>query len=136
MTKYRLKDQDLQKALEKAAPGFSKALDEGFGTTGSKHHTLISVIPTENDGSNFLEMNIPKSLVEKIKEYDPGKWNLYPEVTPPEHELMRVEMINVFGAMCHFCAYFYRGRWFDADTDSVRSDRVERFRPWDDAPEP
>lgn len=131
MTKYRLKDQDLQKALEKAAPGFSKALEEDFGNSYEKHHTLVYVGIKDKDRDTFLEINIPHCWVEKIKEYAPDEWNRYPDVIPPEGIQMRVEWMDRDGDLRHSCAAFREGRWIDSDNKYVRIERVSRFRPWE-----
>lgn len=131
MTKYRLKDQDLQKALEKAAPGFSKALERDFGTTCDKNHSLIYVGVKDNDRNTYVEINIPNCWVEKIKEYDPDEWNSYPDVTPPEGELMRVEFNNLYGQVVRCCAIFCFGKWVNSTEHDVEVKDVFRFRPWE-----
>ena len=141
MTKYRLKDQDLQKALEKAAPGFSKALERDFGTTCDKNHSLIFVGVKDNDRNTYVESIIPDFWIEKVEDYDPDKWNKYPEITPPEGELMRIEL-SIDGRVLHFCAAYEKGLWIDTNYGSelwqeeTAKNLNIRFRPWDDATEP
>lgn len=104
MTKYRLKDAALQKKLDEISDGeFSKNLhkfDENhFVSYWGK--TIFFTINEDDDGEELEEskhirepqfgvwFNIGE--IEEVPEYDPNAWNSYPEVTPPEGVLMRIE---------------------------------------------
>lgn len=34
---------------------------------------------------SILKIGVPKSAIEKVREYDPDDWNPYPEVKPPRY---------------------------------------------------
>lgn len=138
MTKYRLKDQDLQHHLDAISGGeFSEALksgnvefdEDGFATVrfGSSKHENNKTLVTEKF-SVFLHKD------EVSFQYDPDAWNSFPEVTPPEGVLMRVETKT--GR--NFCGYYHiyeeGGCWCYNDgilCPKAISESVTRFRPWE-----
>lgn len=148
MTKYRLKDQELQKKLDEISDGeFSKNLhkfDENhFASYWGK--TIFFTINEDDDGEELEEskhirepqfgvwFNIGE--IEEVPEYDPNAWNSFPEVTPPEGVLMRVEFV-FNGIFRRNCAIFENGAWHitaegKADYDHLTLDDVKRFRPWE-----
>ena len=74
-----------------------------------------------------------KNKLKKSEDYDPTRWNRFPEVTPPEGVWMRVETDMGFG----FKARFQFGDWLDNRNDIVGPpDGIDgtavRFRPWED----
>ena len=74
-----------------------------------------------------------KNRLKKSEDYDPNRWNRFPEVTPPEGVWMRVETDMGFG----FKARFQFGDWLDNRNDIVgEKDGIDgtaiRFRPWED----
>ena len=138
MTKYRLKDADLQHHLDAISGGeFSEALksgnvefdEDGFATVrfGSSKHENNKTLVTEKF-SVFLHKD------EVSFQYDPDAWNSFPEVTPPEGVLMRVETKT--GR--NFCGYYHiyeeGGCWCYNDgilCPKAISESVTRFRPWE-----
>ena len=138
MTKYRLKDSDLQHHLDAISGGeFSEALksgnvefdEDGFATVrfGSSKHENNKTLVTEKF-SVFLHKD------EVSFQYDPDAWNSFPEVTPPEGVLMRVETKT--GR--NFCGYYHiyeeGGCWCYNDgilCPKAISESVTRFRPWE-----
>lgn len=77
---------------------------------------------------------IMSSKLKKIR-YDPTKWNKFPNITPPEDVMMRVELSNgmCFGAYYH--SFLECGWWVHSDGTTMPkaySDAVTRFRPWED----
>lgn len=147
MTKYRLKDQELQKKLDEISDGeFSKNLhkfDENhFASYWGK--TIFFTINEDDDGEELEEskhirepqfgvwFNIGE--IEEVPEYNPNNWNNYPDVTPPEGVLMRVETTT--GSK--FCGYYHTfaegGCWCYEDgtvCPEALSKSVERYRPWE-----
>lgn len=150
MTKYRLKDQELQKKLDEISDGeFSKNLhkfDENhFASYWGK--TIFFTINEDDDGEELEEskhirepqfgvwFNIGE--IEEVPEYDPNAWNSFPEVTPPEDVLMRVE--TVVGDT--FRGYFHTfpdgvGRWCcvcftPRHMPLHETEKVKRYRPWE-----
>ena len=147
MTKYRLKDQELQKKLDEISDGeFSKNLhkfDENhFASYWGK--TIFFTINEDDDGEELEEsehirepqfgvwFNIGE--IEEVPEYDPNAWNSYPDVTPPEGVLMRIEFIYD-GILRRNCAIFENGAWYiAADRKALYDftiDNVKRYRPWE-----
>lgn len=92
--KYRLKDRELQKKLDEISKGdFSDALEVCSAAVASalkrgKPTTIWFGVQPQ------LSLEITSDMLEEVREYDPHKWNNYPEVTPPEGALMRVERIE------------------------------------------
>ena len=147
MTKYRLKDQELQKKLDEISDGeFSKNLhkfDENhFASYWGK--TIFFTINEDDDGEELEEsehirepqfgvwFNIGE--IEEVPEYNPNEWNSYPDVKPPEGVLMRVETEG--GKK--FCGFYHTfaegGCWCYEDgtvCPEALSKSVERYRPWE-----
>lgn len=147
MTKYRLKDQELQKKLDEISDGeFSKSLhkfDENhFASYWGK--TIFFTINEDDDGEELEEsehirepqfgvwFNIGE--IEEVPEYDPNAWNSYPDVTPPEGVLMRIETKG--GRK--FCGYYHTfaegGCWCYEDgtvCPEAISKSVKRYRTWE-----
>lgn len=73
--------------------------------------------------------------LEEVREYDPHKWNEYPEVTPPEGVLMRVECRDGRKACAKYRLFIEGGSWCDINGGAwpeAYSQDAERFRPWDE----
>lgn len=148
MTKYRLKDAALQKKLDEISDGeFSKNLhkfDENhFASYWGK--TIFFTINEDDDGEELEEskhirepqfgvwFNIGE--IEEVPEYDPNKWNKYPEVTPPEGVWMRVEQFSN-NKVRRTAGIFRDGKWYgkhdvcDTYLDETLGN-VTLFRPWE-----
>ena len=117
--KYRLKDRVLQKKLDDLTDG-------EFSTQLSKWKDSQRPIP--------CKLYIFESELEQIQEYNPKDWNNYPDVTPPEGVLMRVEFVYD-GILRRNCAIFENGAWYiAADRKALYDftiDNVKRYRPWE-----
>lgn len=136
MTKYRLKDQELQKKLDEITDGdFSECLEKGavdqFCRVGSIGVTCGRF---GCNGHPRLKIDFYLHEYEELKEYNPNDWNSYPDVTPPEGVLMRVETTT--GSK--FCGYYHTfaegGCWcYQEGTvcSEATSKSVERYRPWE-----
>ncbi len=141
MIRYELKDKERQTALEKALPVFKKMLQHACENHRPEYfdeHKSVAVFYSTVDGtwgSGEWMIELPTDDIEVIKEYDPNKWNNYPEVTPPEGVLMRIEgqyakrpELEYYGALMYL-----EGAWHFADTVEIADNViVERFRPWDE----
>ena len=141
MIRYELKDKERQAALEKALPVFKKMLQHACENHRPKYfdeHKSVAVFYSTVDGtwgSGEWMIELPTDDIEVIKEYDPNKWNNYPEVTPPEGVPMRIEgqyakrpELEYYGALMYL-----EGAWHFADTVEIADNViVERFRPWND----
>lgn len=120
--KYRLKDQSLQKRLDEVTGGnFSHRLqDNDF------------VERMEIGGHNAaVTLLLLRTEIEEIPEYTTKGWNPFPEVTPPEGPLMRLEYNDQIGAKRKACATYFNGEWISFDGFKIEP-RNARFRPWED----
>lgn len=85
MTRYRLKDRELQKKLDEISGGsFTESLES------IKKPSCI-VFQARNGGP-AMSVNLTKQDIEQFLEYNPNDWNIWPEVAPPKHVYMRVEL--------------------------------------------
>lgn len=133
MIRYELKDKERQAALEKALPGFKETLryPETMGQMLEFSHWGSSADWEDDDWS----LTINRNQLNEVVAYDPCAWNNYPEVTPPEGVLMRIEgqyakrpELEYYGALVYL-----EGAWHFADTSEIADNViVERFRPWDE----
>lgn len=133
--KYRLKDKDLQDLLDQiSAEDFSAQLKEvasfkDYPNPFARTRTIY--FDLNHDTPVMLSVEITPDMVEEIEEYNPNDWNNFPEVTPPEDVLMRVERSDGYKT----CAYF---KHFDDGSDWMHSNNlcmsmshlIVRFRPW------
>lgn len=120
--KYRLKDQELQKKLDEiSGGGFTEALR-------SVKKPSCLVFQARNGGPAMSIMLMDQDI-ELFWEYNPDDWNNYPEVTPPEGVLMRVETEDDF----KICGYFdyLDNCWHYSDGTPFDIENVKRFRPWE-----
>lgn len=137
--KYRLKDRELQKALDKISDGdFTKQLN-ALHQYDFKNNLGISVPFGKTSEGSLYACRLLASFdifeIEEVGEYNPYGWNDYPEVTPPEGEWMRVEFDNRFNGNVerHVAKYIEDGGkfyWVDDRGDDICN--VDRFRPWED----
>lgn len=136
--KYELKNKLLQEQLDSLSDGdFSKRLNEQT-LDGCSPDLAFSVKFGKPVGNYCHRFSIAFQVDEILihKEYDASRWNSYPDVTPPEDVLMRVETVG--GKK--FCGYFHTfpdgvGRWccvcFTPRHMPLReTEKVRRFRPW------
>ena len=96
MTKYRLKDKELQKKLDEISNGdFSRQIEgnlqniKGRGTTDAAYRLFFGELPGRYEIVNRFSMLLYEHEIEVFEEYDPNDWNNFPEVTPPEGVMMR-----------------------------------------------
>lgn len=139
---YRLKDSALQKHLDAISNGdFSHRLQNelqdirGNGTTDADYRIFFGFMSGRAELVNRFSMLLYDHEIEAIQEYTPKDWNNYPDVTPPEGVLMRIERKR-FGGVLRDCAIFDHGEWFltvddEATEESVTFDDVVRFRQWE-----
>lgn len=111
--KYKLKDAKLQRKLDEISGGdFSESLDR-WGVCGGPFAIIIH-----------------PEVLELKDGYDPNDWNNYPEVTPPEGVLMRVECENNM----HTALIFKDGAWQFESKEPFKGFtarfKVKRYRPW------
>lgn len=135
MKRYELKDKERQAALEKVFPGFGRLLNEACAVCPADTVVHISSHGVAGqDFPHFYELSFPRSIIEEVETYDPKKWNSYPEVTPPDGVLLRVEGHYISNSQVFRTAARYTPKGFVFNfTDCFPPDmRVTRFRPWDE----
>lgn len=128
--KYRLKDRELQRKLDELSDGdFSARLhkERELIKDSFKKEPRLRVL-WFGEGSQFSAA-LYADMLEEVREYDPHKWNEYPEVTPPEGVWMRCETdVNAIGHKIRRFAKFDGREWRDFLSKQVV---VHRFRSWD-----
>lgn len=95
--KYRLKDRSLQQKLDALSGGdFSLKLQEQV-TPYKLTLTFVEVGFSREKGKNtrWFTATFRTDEIEKVPEYDPNQWNLYPEVIPPQGAMMRIKYHDV-----------------------------------------
>lgn len=134
--KYRLKDRALQKKLDDLTKGgFSKVLEKNIDVTFFCEEFLFL-------GAGSIRVRLFESAFEEVPQYDPTKWNEWPNVTPPAHVLMRVEILTERldqngpkprGGRPRFrgCAKFDGQYWDFRDMAHLSAGETVRFRPWE-----
>lgn len=129
--KYRLKDRELQRKLDEISDGdFSARLhkERELIKDSFQKEPRLHVL-WFGEGSQFSAA-LYADMLEEVREYDPHKWNEYPEVTPPEGVWMRCETdVNAIGRKIRHVAKFDGREWRDYLSKQVVA---HRFRPWDD----
>ena len=138
MTRYKLKDRELQKQLDRLSRGdFSRRLDEW---NGDRSQELVNFSFGEETGHDSFprtfETAIRTADIEEAPEYDPTRWNLWPNVEPPEDVGMQIEIVQLDPSgkplkLPRFCGYstFRNNYWYNIG--HVDNDEIVRFRPWD-----
>lgn len=144
MKKYVLKDKvlfdwlcensdDFNKEFQKACAQGFEYVDCGF--------ICLSFSTNENSAlcEDEVEVAFKKNAIECTEVYDPNAWNNYPETTPPEDVLMRVEQVqfnthkDAKRITIRKCAFFRKGEWVDDVVGyPLASIKTCRFRPWED----
>ena len=147
MMRYRLKDRELQRKLDEISEGdFSRALKnerfEFVQRQGSDGRFVRVRFGNRYVGTEwFIRIYVADFReweFEKAELYDPNSWNRFPEVTPPEDELMRLEVTNP-KSLRHttycYAAKFKNGEWVKDCTENtvlIGDFDAVRFRPWED----
>lgn len=133
---YRLKDSALQKHLDAISNGdFSHRLQNelqdirGNGTTDADYRIFFGFMSGRAELVNRFSMLLYEHEVEEIPAYNPNDWNSYPDVTPPEGVLMRVETEDDV-KICGYLDYL-DNCWHYSDGTPFDIENVKRFRPWE-----
>ena len=156
--KYRLKDRALQEKLDALSNGeFTKNLHSwSEEKDGGESKIWCSYWGKNIHWETWDEMEeetyqgkTPQfevwfyfSDLEEVPEYDPHKWNEWPDVEPPAHVLMRVEILTQRfdqdgpeprGGRPRFrgCAKFDGQYWDFRDMAHLSAGETVRFRPWE-----
>jgi hypothetical protein len=138
MTKYRLKDQELQKHLDAISGGEFTATIESGSFEFDEDDMAVVTFGSAMHGTEIIagkfSVILDKNETYELAKYNPNNWNNYPDVTPPEGVLMRIETKG--GRK--FCGYYHTfaegGCWCYQDgtvCPEATSKSVKRFRPWE-----
>lgn len=138
MTKYRLKDAELQKKLDVISDGdFSRQIESrlqtirGCGTIDADYRLFFGELPGRYELVNRFSMLLYEHEIEVFEEYDPNDWNTFPDTTPPEKIPMRVEFIWNDGTRGKCCGVYRNGVWSNSEDRDCEIENVKRFRPWE-----
>lgn len=133
--KYRLKDRELQKKLDEISNGdFSRQVELNNSRLGPELEFKKQIVLWFGSVPLYA-LEITHDMLEEVREYDPHKWNNFPEVEPPEGVLMRVECKNGLKACAKYRLFIEGGSWCDVNGGAwpeAYSQSVARFRPWED----
>lgn len=131
--KYNLKNKELEASLNKFIPDFDKIFQRDCTEQYSDSFDYVLVYLVNSPIGNI---KIKKSDIYKCPEYDSKTWNEFPEVTPPEGVIMRVEAgLNGDRRKIKTSAVFVNGVWCEPNIKSdpsVIGPWITRFRPWED----
>ena len=135
---WHLKDRELEKKLNDLVGEnlFTESLNKACIAIESLKTVVVKFGENTGHVKGSFRCYFNKTELFNIG-YEPHQWNNYPEVTPPEGVLMRVE-IDANGILRRNCAIFTGVDWhITADGSAVYADgftldNVKRFRPWED----
>lgn len=143
--KFRLKNREFQAQLDRLSRrDFSRRLDEW---NGDRSQELVNFSFGEETGNELFprtfETAIRTADIEEVPDYDPSRWNEWPNVQPPANVLMRVEILTQRydqdgpeprGGRPRFrgCAKFDGQYWDFKDMAHLSAGETVRFRPWED----
>lgn len=137
--KYKFKNESIKAIVEHFANefGVDDSAIELSAKVSINCDTSFTLCSQNTEG--FL--TLPAGCVEKVNEYDPKKWNKYPEVTPPIGVPMRVQVLSD-DLREYTCAVFADSeqddcglRWryvFNGVADDPIYAETLLFRPWED----
>ena len=133
MRRYELKDKERQATLEKALSGFNEELQRACNQNPDADGiTLYGGDPTGWTAGGWM-LALPMVDIEVIGQYDPKKWNKFPEVKPPRGILMRAEGHYRYGGIFKGAAAWDNGVWLPLEPMTEPEDiTIDRFRPWDE----
>ena len=141
---WHLKDRELEKKLIAIDPNFVKTLTDTVEENlnqpnGWFDDESITEVELTYNGDYLGTVNFFTYELEEVPEYNPHGWNNFPEVTPPEGELLRVELFNLMlRKITRACAIYCNETWYaelngepNGTLELAGMTRVKRFRPWD-----
>lgn len=145
MAKYKLKNRVLQGHLDVISGGeFSETLKSGnveFDEDGFAVVTLGSSMHGTKIITGKFSVILHKDEVYELDGYNPDGWNWWPNIEPPKHVNMRVELYGKDEALDtpeprlgreYFKGFgFWDGdRWYVYGIRVLDGSKV-RFRPWE-----
>lgn len=134
--KYRLKDRNLQARLDQISLGdFSKSLD-AFDSEGGKDGIFVTFgTPDDEIPMKRFSARFRRDELQEVPPYDPTRWNVWPDVDPPDNVPMQVEVRSVYdnGEIQEIprfvgCAVSFCGSW--TNVGPIHKAEIVLFRPW------
>lgn len=138
---WHLKDRELEKKLIELDPNFLENLDEAMYQFSLRENEegedLIGVDMEIYRSPCYItaQLQIEKTDIEKIVDYDPHAWNNYPEVTPPHDVMMRIKMKNGYLRAGYLKKFPDGDSWVNPNgvlMCNAENAEIEFFRPWED----
>ena len=128
---FMLKDPSRYQALCAALPGFTDAFQKCTQDQWTEGQPLLPI--SIFGEKSAWRVNIPRSEIIVIKEYDPERWNRWDEVDPPLAITMRVEVSEKedFSYPARFAARYTGREWVSNTELGVDlTGKFLRFRPF------
>lgn len=138
---WHLKDRELEKQLIELDSNFLWNLNEAMYQFSLRENEegedLIDVDMEIYRPPRYItaQLQIEKTDIEKIVEYDPHAWNDYPEVTPPYDVMMRIKMKNGYLRAGYLKKFPDGDSWVNPNgvlMCNAENAEIELFRPWED----
>lgn len=138
---WHLKDRELEEKLIAIDPEFIDKLQmkERYVNRGF-YLDLGGCVYCGDVGVPKIQVYFVQEDLEEVPEYNPKVWNKFPEVTPPEGELLRVELFNLMlRKIIRACAIYCNETWYaelngepNGTLELAGMTKVKRFRPWNE----
>jgi|GEM_PF-374979 hypothetical protein len=148
--KYRLKDKELQRKLDEISNGdfsvqLQKVSDDMLSSITGPSVNFGGLARVVDDRFRNLaprfSFRFHKDEVEEVPQYDPTKWNEWPDVEPPRNKLLRTEILTERidwytpeprGGQSRFkgSGIFDGKEWYFYDATTRKEGETVRFRPW------
>lgn len=140
---WHLKDRRLEKQLKKIVPNLNSLIERALDEQPCEYYFCVQFNRVV-DGKVLEDCRLwfYKWEIVEIKSYDPYDWNEYPEITPPENTIFRVEIETErtitrclgrteSGSSILYMYEEYNG-WINVDSFKENDEKIIRFRPWED----
>lgn len=130
---YTIKDLSLEVILEKEVPNFHERFKEecehAFEYENVKCVSISWWRRLAKGVDERCQVDIQKDRIKRSLPYNPDKWNVFPETTPPAGYVMRVDFSNGGGGKL----VFNNDKGWVSLQGKPMPGHVVRFRPWDES---
>lgn len=122
--KFSLRNKRAQDLLDELTDGrFSRELQKA---TPVATDYAVMFLAIENVGS--IQVYVERGAIYRHQTYDPDRWNLYPNITPPTDVWMMCEtMNNSIERKIRHIAKFDGKKWWSTDNKEVI---VHQYKAW------
>lgn len=128
---WHLKDRELEKKLIKSFPDFVQLLNDTANKDNADNDVTISL---KDKGLVYGNFYFTYDDLVDVEEYNPYKWNRFPQVKPPRNVWMRLKIFRVTPhsqRTYRNVAIFLGGRWrYGKNYIDIREGDDVYFRPW------